>query len=161
MTKHSAVYKIPPQDFSPTMEASGCFCIHEDTILLLRRHPLKPYGNTWGIPGGKADLNETARMTAIREIKEEVGFDIDCIDLENIGALYGRLPHLDYVFHMFLKVFKTQPVIDLGLEEHLEARWATLEEALALPLIIGGKEAIEFYREFICRTLDKNHGLRP
>lgn len=131
------------------MEASGCFCIHEGTILLVRRHPSKPYGNTWGIPGGKKELGENPRMTVIREIQEEVGFDIDCIDLERIGALYGRLPHLDYVFHMFIKRFEARPVIDLALEEHLEARWITLEEALALPLIIGGKEALEFYREFI------------
>jgi hypothetical protein len=48
---------------------------------------------------------------------------------------------------MFSKIYDTLPEIDLGLEEHVESRWITIEEALQMPLMIGGKEVLEFYTQ--------------
>jgi len=35
------------------------------------------YKNYWSIPGGVVDIDESPRVACIREIKEEVGIDVD------------------------------------------------------------------------------------
>ena len=54
-----------------------------------------------------------------------------------------------YIFYMFAKRFTTKPQIILEKEAHEEARWVTLDEALKLPLILGGQEVIQLYKEWI------------
>ena len=48
--------------------------------------------NTWGIPGGSKELNETLEECAIRELKEETNINVN--DLELITVLSGK----DYYF---------------------------------------------------------------
>lgn len=148
--KYSA-FKEAPHDFNPTVEASGCYCHCQGKVLFLKRHPEKPQGNTWCIPGGKKEEGENPRMTVIREIREEVGLNIDDDNLEMLEKMYMRLPHVEYVYHMFFKSFSTFPTIDLALDEHLELKWVSIEEALELPLIAGGIEALSYYKERIGR----------
>lgn len=142
-----SVFIDPPEGFNPAVECAGCYCEWEDKILLLKRHPEKSQGNTWGVPGGKMEINEDPRMAVIREIREEVGLNIDDNGLACLGKIYCRLPHVDYVYHVFRKRFHVFPIIDLALEEHLELKWVTLNEALTLPLIAGGAEAINYYKK--------------
>lgn len=141
-------FLIPPPGFSPKVEVAGCYCRMESKILFLRRHPDRPQGDTWGVPAGKLEKGEEARAAIVREVYEEVGFKIDDVNLVEMGKLYIRLPQMDYVFHLFKKQFLTYPVIDLGLAEHLEAKWVTPQEARLLPLIPGGREALQFYEEW-------------
>lgn len=150
MIEHS-VHREPPEGFHPNLYVSGCYCEYQGKVLFLKRHPERPQGGTWGVPAGKMEKNETARMTVVREVLEEVGFDIDDEGLKDLGALYCRLPHVDYIFHMFYKSFPRQPEVKLALNEHLEALWVTPEEALKLPLIVGGVEALNYMREKVKR----------
>lgn len=143
------VFHVPPLDFQPRVTVAGCFCEFEDKILLLKRHPNKPQGHTWGIPGGKLDEGETPRTAVVREVCEEVGIGINEEDLEEIDKMYVRGTQMDYIFYRFRTRFLTLPAIDLSLEEHVEARWVTLEEALQLPLIYGGVEALLNYQKFM------------
>jgi 8-oxo-dGTP diphosphatase len=146
--KHS-VFVEAPADFSPRVEAAGCYCEFGDKILFLKRHSTRPQGDTWGVPGGKLEKGESPRSAVIREVQEEVGIEIDGAGLKEVGRLYIRLPEADYVFHLFRNRFESCPEMTLALEEHQEARWVTFSEALQLPLITGGKEALEYYRECI------------
>ena len=93
--KYSLFMELP-KDFNPTVEAAGCYCYWQDKLLFLKRHPEKPQGNTWGIPGGKVEKTENPKMAVIREIREEVGLNIDDDNLEMIGQIYYRLPHMDF-----------------------------------------------------------------
>jgi 8-oxo-dGTP diphosphatase len=142
------VSQTPPADFHPTLEVAGCYCEFEDKILFLKRSPHKKYGTSWGIPGGKLEAGETPVNAVIREVFEEVGFTVQASDLTDVGTLYIRHPDVDYIFHRFRTRFTTIPLMDLSLEEHIEARWVTFEEAMELPLISGGKEALVSYQEF-------------
>lgn len=142
-------YDVPPPDFSPTVEAAGCFCSFQDQFLLLKRHPEKPQGETWGIPGGKLEKGETPLKGAIREVFEEVGIKLEEKDLQEMGKIYVRHSGIDWIFHMFFSVFNQKPAISLALDEHQEYRWITIDQALELPLISGGKHAILFYQNFL------------
>lgn len=144
-----SIYLDSPLDFNPTVEVSSCHCEYGDRFLLLRRHPKKSQGDTWGLPGGKHETGENPRAAVIREIHEEVGLHIDDDGLEFVGKLYVRLPHVDYVFHMFRKCYLVLPSIKLGLEEHLESKWVTMHEAMRLPLITGGAEALLYYKKIL------------
>lgn len=138
----------PPNDFHPLQEAGGCYCEYENKVLFLKRHPNKPQGNTWGIPGGKLNAGETPRQGTVREVFEEVGIPIHPDDLEDIGPLYVR-SSCDYVFHRFRNRFITLPRIQLGLTEHTEIRWLTISEALTFPLMAGGVDALKDYQRFV------------
>ena len=50
--------------------------------------------NTWGIPGGSKELNETLEECAIRELKEETNIDVN--DLELITVLSGNEYYFKY-----------------------------------------------------------------
>ena len=48
----------------------------QDRVLITQR-PLKaPHGGFWEFPGGKIEANETAECALVREIKEELGIEI-------------------------------------------------------------------------------------
>lgn len=141
-----SVFLEPPKGFQPALEGSGCYCEWDNKILFLKRHPGKPQGNTWGVPGGKLEKHENPREAVVREIKEEVGLNIDSHELEMIGKLYCRLPHLEYIYHLFRIKFNECPEVDLAFEEHLEMLWVTPEEAMQLPLMAGGAEALKYYQ---------------
>ena len=50
--------------------------------------------NTWGIPGGSMELNETIEETAIRELKEEAGIRADKLEL--VSVLSGKDYYFEY-----------------------------------------------------------------
>ena len=136
------VYFEKPEDFVVQREAAGCCFCCQDRILLLKRHESKPQGGTWGLPAGKLEQDETARMCVIREMQEELGLVVGD-DLQEVGKLYVRLGSLSYIFHVFSKKCDVYPEISLLADENVEARWVTHDEALALPLIKAGKETLE------------------
>lgn len=140
-----SVYYTKPTGFELHVEASGCYFWCNDRLLLLRRHHDKPQGGTWGVPGGKLEPQETPKEAVIREIQEEIGVDISQ-DVSYINTLYVALPHVSFAFHMFYKQCDTFPELVLALEENVEARWVTLNEALMLPLVKAGKEALELFQ---------------
>jgi len=144
-----SIFTVPPKDFAVALVVAGCYCEYQDTLLFLKRHSSHPQGGTWGIPSGKQEKGESPRQTVAREVHEEVGISIsDDAHLQELGTLYVRLPHVDYIYHMFRKRFTTLPELILS-EEHVEAQWLTLQQALQLQLITGGKEALEYYRKFL------------
>ena len=140
-----------PEDFHPVLEAAGCYCVYQDKFLILKRAPHKAYGNTWGVPGGKLEKGETHRDAVIREVFEEVGIAIGGDDLTHFAMLYNKEP-VHYIFHLYRKNFSALPQLALNLNEHVEAQWVTIEEASRLPLIIGGREALQCFTDYIAKN---------
>ncbi|MBS0647716.1 MAG: NUDIX hydrolase [Verrucomicrobia bacterium] len=143
------LYFEPPKDFHPTVHVAGCFCEWQDKILYLKRHAEKPQGDTWGLPAGKLEKGEDSRTAAVREVQEEVGIQLNTDDLQEVVKLYIRLNNVDYVFTAFRARLLKTPKVQLDYDAHVEARWVTIEEALKLPLILGGKEILQVYQSKI------------
>lgn len=150
-TMQYTIYESMPENFEAKVEISGCYLVSKDKLLLLKRHLSRPQGNTWGVAAGKIEKNETPLMAVVREVKEEVSLNLLPEEIAYLGKLYCRLSHMDYIFHVFTKSYEMIPEIRLALEEHIEARWVTVEEARELPLIAGGVEALDF---FLRKTLN-------
>ena len=141
------VFTEPPKDFSPKVEVAGCLCEFEDKVLMMKRHPDRPQGETWGSPAGKLEAGENPRTAVVREVYEETGLKIDDYRLEEVAIFYARLPHIDYIYHSYRTSFEKLPELFLGLDEHTEARWVTIEEAKTLPLIGGGLSLLIHYEK--------------
>lgn len=68
-----------PRTAGAALEAAVMVLLHGDTLLLVRRQTFE--GDKWsghmGLPGGRHDpADETLLHTALRETREELGFDV-------------------------------------------------------------------------------------
>ena len=61
----------------------GVVVLKGDHVLMIRRGH-EPRMGQWSIPGGKQELGETWRETAVREVLEETGVDIDVIGIVDV-----------------------------------------------------------------------------
>src|SRR5690554_5924792 len=69
------------------LKCTICFIKQEDKILLLNRgYP--SWMGVWNGVGGKIEPNETAKHSALREIKEETGIVLDFIQFKGIVTWY-------------------------------------------------------------------------
>jgi 8-oxo-dGTP diphosphatase len=64
--------------------------IARDGGLLLNRRAIDPGKGRWSFPSGYVDLGETTTEAAIREVKEETGFDIRLAGLIGVYSSAAR-----------------------------------------------------------------------
>lgn len=92
---------------------------NQNRILILKRSPNVEFSpNSWDLPGGKVEDNESLKEAIKREAKEESGLDVESED------------NYFYVFHypnekINVYAFRTKLIggnIQLN-EEHTEFRW--------------------------------------
>lgn len=107
-------------------------CLHEDAVLLLRRsdHPEDPWSGHVGLPGGRHDAGDgTLLHTALREAREEVGFDP--LDhgrvLGPLGTYTGRGRRVTGVrIGVFVAALDRRPTLELS-HEVASAHWVPLD----------------------------------
>lgn len=82
--------------------------------------------DTWTLPGGKQEYNETYFEGAKREVKEETNLDIS--NLELFGAADDIQPDRHYItMHVIAKSFSGE-LITMEPEKEDEWRWFDLNE---------------------------------
>lgn len=148
------IYKHKPQNFNSTFEVVSCFIESKKEILLLHRQDHKPEGNTWGVPAGKVDPNETIFEAMIREIREETGIKIPFSRIKYLGKLYVRYPTSDFVYHSFKARLDRRCEITLQPKEHKDFKWLSPKDALSLPLVRDMDECIKQFYTIKKRSLN-------
>lgn len=58
--------------------------IEDDRVVLVRRGRPPAYGE-WSLPGGAVELGETLEKAVVREVKEEIGLEVELVEL--VGVL--------------------------------------------------------------------------
>ena len=97
---------------------------HAALILTRRSSRLRNHAGQWALPGGRIDAGETPEATALREMREEVGLDLDH------AAVIGRLD--DFVTRSGFAM--TPVVIWAGPQRALVANAAEVDSIHRIPI---------------------------
>jgi 8-oxo-dGTP pyrophosphatase MutT (NUDIX family) len=115
-------------------ESAGVIVQNEAGEILLFARALFPPGFT--VPAGHVDRDEEPARTAAREVSEEVGLqvgDLELLDDADVEADCCRRGCDHHRWHLYRARVTGPPEVTVN-EEGTDARWVTLDEALALPL---------------------------
>jgi len=72
--------------------AVGTILQNDDNHILLLRRAIEPGYGKWVFPGGFVDRGEPVVVAAVREAREEAGFDVRIDRLLNVYSYPGRAP---------------------------------------------------------------------
>jgi 8-oxo-dGTP pyrophosphatase MutT (NUDIX family) len=115
-------------------------------FLLIRRGPERIFPGLWQCVTGGLEPGERIPMTALREVREEVGFGADDIeafyDLDQVTHFYDEGPDAVVAGAIFALRVRPQAQPTLSLE-HDGFRWATRDEALRLVVWPSYRDTIE------------------
>jgi ADP-ribose pyrophosphatase YjhB (NUDIX family) len=109
--------------------AVGALILNKDEVLLIKRR-YEPGAGKWSIPGGLIELGESVEDATKREVKEEVGLDVelDCVlgVVDNIvkdknGKVKFHYVVIDYLAHPVGGELKPS-------KECLDAGWFKLKD---------------------------------
>ena len=105
---------------------SACLIKNDNKYLLVQEAQPKAYG-LWNLPAGHVDKGEEIRDAAIREAKEETGYDIQLI--KEITILHEETTNA--VKHIFsAEIIGGE--ISINPDEILDVKWLTFEEIEAI-----------------------------
>jgi ADP-ribose pyrophosphatase YjhB (NUDIX family) len=109
--------------------------IHENKILLTKREDFE----TWIMPSGGVEDDESIAQAAIRETKEETGLDIELTKLVGIYSRMGNMPAVHAV------LFTAKPIggeIKCQEGETIAVEWFAFD-GIPSPLSFGQRKKIE------------------
>jgi ADP-ribose pyrophosphatase YjhB (NUDIX family) len=65
---------------NPACAAAGVVLDERRRVLLIRR-AIEPYKGQWALPAGYQEVDEEPAQTAVREIREESGIEVEVVEL--------------------------------------------------------------------------------
>lgn len=99
----------------------------DDRVLLTKRN-VPPFQGEWVMPGGKIDLGEPIVAALKREVREEVGLEVE------VGELIDVFEHVtpgEDNYHFIIIYYRCTPLycdVSHNREEVAEARWVRRDE---------------------------------
>ena len=101
-------------------QGAEIYIVFNNKILVTQRSKTKSHPNMWEVPGGCSIKGETTRQTIVREIKEEIGLNLD----EN----HLKLLNTSIYKNMFIDIFLYNDKIELDEEEVNDFRLVSKDE---------------------------------
>ena len=128
------------------MKRKGCsiiFLNDQREILLFLRDDIQsiPYQNMWDIPGGHVEKDETPEQCIVREMKEEMGLDLQDFREFNIVEFSDRV---EYVFWKK----ENLDISKIELTEGQYLKWFTEDDIRNTNLAFGFNQvAQDFFKQ--------------
>ncbi len=123
-------------------------------FLLMKRNLNKIYEHLWQGVAGKIEAGETAPEAAIRELKEETGLNPKNIFVaDHVSRFYeahGDRINLVPVFG--IEVDSDEVILS---DEHIDFKWASIDEALNTLVWNGQKKGIQTVYEMVASNDDR------
>ena len=116
---------------------AGCLIEKDGKYLLVQEKQPRAYG-LWNFPAGRVDVEDTIEQTAIKEAKEESGYDVELIRKIDIYQDSATEPPQ----HAFeARIISGD--LKFPQDEILDARWFTFEEIKSMENSLRGSWIIE------------------
>ena len=112
-------------------------------LLLAQRPPGEALAGFWEFPGGKLEAGETALHAVVREVREELGVDVEAIEL--MAQETHLYPHGLQVVLSFIRC--TAPTGTIQSLDGQAFRWVLLAD-------VDPNELLEADRPFVRRLID-------
>lgn len=91
----------------------------------------KETAGKWELPGGRIKFGEDRFEAAMRELKEEVGLEVDPEEGEDVVRIEVESDHLVSCYIVYFDSFEGEPKIKEE-SHHSEYRWVTADEFLKM-----------------------------
>ena len=108
---------------------TGALILKNGKLLLVKRGAQPGFGK-WSVPGGLVELGEKVQDAMMREVKEEVGFDVEAVKLTDVADTItldsnGRVQYHFVVVNFLARIVggELKTATDI-----LEARWVPVVE---------------------------------
>ncbi|HTY74241.1 MAG TPA: NUDIX hydrolase [Candidatus Nanoarchaeia archaeon] len=105
-----------------------------EKILLIKRST-PPFVNYWALPGGRAEAEETAEQTVVREVKEETGLDVTI--LRKVGEYHEEGTQGGQEYDYYAACFLVEPVGGEIVRQKNEVEDITLFALDSLPTVMA------------------------
>ena len=106
-------------------KSCGCIIIKDKKVLLV----YEKNRNFWGFPKGHMEDGETEIETALREVKEEVGLDVEIDKKRRYTLNYVIGNEIDKTTVLYIAKAKNEKII-MQESEIENTKWCSFEEAL-------------------------------
>ena len=119
-------------------KSCGCIIIKDNKVLLV----YEKGRNFWGFPKGHMEKSENEIQTALREVKEEVGLDVEINANKRYVINYIIRNEIDKISVFYLATPKTDN-IELQESEIEDSKWCDFDEALNTLTFDNSKEVLQ------------------
>jgi 8-oxo-dGTP diphosphatase len=96
-------------------------------VLLIKRNS-EPFKDTWALPGGFMNIDETLEQTAKRELKEETGIDVEDLIQFRVFDDPNRDPRGRTISIVFYKFLESIPSRIKAGDDAAEAKWFSVKK---------------------------------
>ncbi|HHF0527684.1 TPA: 8-oxo-dGTP diphosphatase MutT [Legionella anisa] len=133
------------------MSVAVAVIVDEQQRILITQRPFHlPHGGCWEFPGGKLEVNEPPEAALIREIKEEIGIEVQHY------KLLGEVKHQYSDKSVKLIIFLVSQYIGepLCLEGQLAMKWVYQHELISEHFPEANREVIAMVQNHLfCKEL--------
>lgn len=124
-------------------------------FLLLKRSPDQVYPGIWQMVTGKIKKKENAFETAIRELKEETGLEIqELYSVPVVNSVYLVETDEICLIPVFACKVSDKSIVKIS-EEHSQFKWMTVSQAIKLLAWEGQKASVRLIERYYLKEREK------